>query len=794
LEQPLINCYRSYQRGFSPRTPTIRQLSYSNLNQAFVKNQQSLFESSPEPWELDDQPQVMIATVVFSTGPSQPFDYLIPDGLISQVVPGRRVYVPFGRSNRPILGYCVEVENRPLTSRKVKPIKSVLDEQTLLSKRMLTLTRWMADYYLCGWGQVLEAVVPAAVRGNAGTREVTLLSVSSQVATQLPALKLSPKQQQALQILAVSPRPLTPPELAQQANCTTAPINELRKKGLIQTEIRRVSHAHFDDESHEREQPKELNPDQQAALAVILDSVGAENPVPILLHGVTGSGKTEVYIQAIENVVAQDRQAIVLVPEISLTPQTKQRFQARFNQIAVLHSHMSDVERHWQWKRIAAGQVDVVVGARSAIFAPTPRLGMIVIDEEHDGSFKQDSLPRYHAREVAAERARLEGIPLVLGSATPSLETWYRAKSRVYQQVAMPSRVGNRPMPYVRTIDLRVEKNPGSRGAISRQLYLAMRRTLQDEGQIILLLNRRGHSTHIQCPACGHVAECPHCEMPLTLHLENATANCHYCDYKIKAPNNCPECQFTGIRFSGIGTQKLETEVRAKFKEWPSIRMDSDTMRKPGSHEQALERFRSGEIRILVGTQMIAKGLDFPNVLLVGVINADTALHFPDTRAGERTFQLITQVAGRTGRGNKGGEVLVQTLSPDHPAIEAATRHNYQMFAMKELPFRREFMLSPFAHMIRIVARGPLQSQVELFLGELADKFTQYAAEQKFEVQLQGPAPAPIEKLRGNYRYHLLLKSVSLDAMRRTVEHCRTGLTPPKDVAWIVDVDPLDMM
>ena len=434
----------------------------------------------------------------------------------------------------------------------------------------------------------------------------------------------------------------------------------------------------------------------------------------------TGSGKTEVYIQAIDEVLCYGRQAIVLVPEISLTPQTEQRFRSRFGRVAVLHSHQSDVERHRHWQQIAAGEVQVVVGARSAIFAPTPHLGLMVLDEEHEASFKQDSSPRYHARDVALARARLEQIPLVLGSATPSLESWHRAQQGVYQLLSLPERVFERPLPRVGTIDLRLEfQNRKSRGAVSRQLHVAMDEALKDDGQVILLLNRRGYTTHIQCPACGHVVRCPQCSIALTHHLTGHLAICHYCDYQIPPPAVCPECRSPGIRYSGVGTQRLEAEVKARFPHHRCLRMDTDTMQKPGSHERALAAFHSGEVKILLGTQMIAKGLDFPNVTLVGVINADTALHLPDFRAAERTFQLVTQVAGRTGRGPRGGRVLVQTFSPEHPAIMAAVRHDYAAFARQELPTRAALCYPPFSSMIRLVVRGPVEAVAQATADDL---------------------------------------------------------------------------
>jgi primosomal protein N' (replication factor Y) len=684
---------------------------------------------------------------------------------------------------------------KPAGGRKLKAVASLLDRGPLLSPAMLRLTRWMADYYLCPWGQVLEAVVPAGVRHDAGGRDVTFLTAAPDAAERAKQLKLSAKQTELLRLVAASERPMTAKELAARAGCTIAPLTSLRKKGLIVSTVERLGAERAHEASHPRQLPLELNADQVPALAAIHDALHAAEHRTILIHGVTGSGKTEVYIQAIEEVVRFGRQAILLVPEISLTPQTVSRFRARFDRVAVLHSHMTDVERHEHWRRIANGEVEVVVGARSAIFAPTPNLGLIVLDEEHESTFKQETAPRYHARDVAIRRAADQNVPLVLASATPSLESWQRAARGESQLVQMPRRVLDRPMPAVQTIDLRNEvHNKNSRGAISRQLHRAMDEALREGGQVILMLNRRGHSTHIQCPACGHSVVCPQCDLALTFHRHDNSAVCHYCDFHTVAPNACAQCDFKGIRFSGLGTQKLEVEVRARFPDYPCVRMDTDSMRGRGSHEEALTAFREGRHRILLGTQMIAKGLDFPNVTLVGVVNADTALHFPDFRAAERTFQLVTQVAGRTGRGPKGGRVLVQTLSPDAPAIVAAVQHDLAAFAEKELPHREALGYPPFASMIRIVVRGDRESATKAFSEEIARQLRDHAKTAPTAVRILGPAPAPMAKLRGNFRYQVQLHSTDGQLLRDSVRQVTAQLKDPEGVAWIVDVDPLDMM
>jgi primosomal protein N' (replication factor Y) (superfamily II helicase) len=763
--------------------------------------QQSLFDTEPAAWEVDDAAEQVVATVVLPGGPEGEFDYLIPAGMVAGtrqeklVEPGRRVRVPLGRSNRNLVGYCVAVESKAVGSRRLKSVAAVVDRQPILSPSMLRLTRWMAEYYLCPWAQVLEAVVPAGVRYEAGTRDVRLLHVAPETARRIGDSKLPSKQAEVLKTLAASPRPLSLKELAVRAGCTVAPINQLRKKGLITETVERLSTERDGLTTLERQPAHELNSDQAQALEAIRDALHAATHRTILIHGVTGSGKTEVYIQAIQEVVRFGRQAILLVPEISLTPQTVGRFRSRFDRVAVLHSHMSDVERHAHWRRIARGEIEVVVGARSAIFAPTPHLGLIVLDEEHETTFKQETAPRYHARDVALRRAADQNVPLVLASATPSLESWHRAQRGEFQLVEMPRRVLNLPLPAVRTIDLRDEVHSKfSRGAISRPLHRAMDEALRDGGQVILLLNRRGHSTHIQCPACGHAARCPECDLALTFHRQESIAVCHYCDFRAPAPTTCPACNFAGLRFSGLGTQKLEAEVRARFPEYACLRMDADSMRAHGSHERALAAFRDGCVRILLGTQMIAKGLDFPKVTLVGVVNADTAMHLPDFRAAERTFQLVTQVAGRTGRGPLGGRVLVQTLCPDSPAIMAAVRHDLAAFAAQELAHREPLGYPPFTSMVRIVVRGAAERTAKAFAEEIANRLRSSRESDADVVRILGPAPAPIARLRGNYRFQLQLQSLDGELLRERVRAATAGLKSPEGAGWIVDVDPLDMM
>jgi primosomal protein N' (replication factor Y) len=492
---------------------------------------------------------------------------------------------------------------------------------------------------------------------------------------------------------------------------------------------------------------------------------------------------------AIEEVVARGREAIVLVPEISLTPQTIRRFRQRFKRVAVLHSHLSDVERHRHWQSIAAGEVEVVVGARSAIFAPTRRLGLIVIDEEHESTFKQETVPRYHARDVAVKRAQLEGVPVLMGSATPSLESRRNADLGKYRRLVMPDRVEGRPMPAVDVIDLRHEK--GMAGGLSETLRQAMHQAIADGGQVILLLNRRGYHTFVICPRCGHVLKCRSCDVTMTYHRGRHILICHTCDAERSCPSACPACGAPSLHYGGIGTERLEREVQSAFPGVVARRMDSDTMRRPGSHEEVLAAFKAGDVRILLGTQMIAKGLDFPDVTLVGVVSADTALHLPDFRAAERTFQLVAQVAGRTGRGDRPGRVLVQTYCPNHPAIVHAVRHDYEGFVASELPERQKFGVPPFGRLVRLIARGADETAPFDYLKKVAEDLRQAADP---AVRILGPAPAPILRIRNLYRFHLQARAPSARLLQTLVRGMPGRFPPPKGVELAIDVDPISML
>ncbi len=760
--------------------------------------QRDLF-GEPEPAPV--QPAGLFAEVVFDRPLDHAYTYAVPEPLRASIAIGKRVLVPFGRGDRATAAYCVGLQNTA-PNRPVKEVQRVLDDEALLTPNLLRLTRWMADYYLCGWGQVLNAVIPAGAKERAGTRAAAFVEAVPEGELPNPPPDLTPKQQTALDRLRRARGPVEVRQLARQANCGPRPIAVLVEKGLARRVVRRVERPVGEvEELDAPDAPLTLNPDQLRAWAPLESALRAGGFRAFLLHGVTGSGKTELYLRAIEEVVRQGKEALVLVPEISLTPQTIQRFRGRCGEVAVLHSHLGNAERGSHWRRVASGQVEVVVGARSAVFAPTRRLGLIVIDEEHEGTFKQESTPRYHARDVAVMRARLENIPILLGSATPSLESWHNAQRGQYTLLTLPSRVLDRPLPRVGLIDLRHEApTPGRYHGISTTLQRAMREALGAGGQVMLLLNRRGFATHIHCPACGTVESCRFCDLALTYHREREILLCHYCGYEQEPPKQCVACGQALIRYQGLGTEKLQAEIEEKFPDYVVRRMDSDTMRRPGSHGRVLKAFREGKIHILLGTQMIAKGLDFPNVTLVGVVNADVGLHLPDFRSGERTFQLLSQVAGRAGRGPRGGKVLIQTFNPEQACIARAAAHDYSGFVEEELTQRRAHHYPPYQRLARLIIRSRDQETAADFAKRLAGAFTialQRMAvnpAQNAEVRLLGPAEAPVFRLKGYFRYHFQLQSPSPAALHHLLRSVLPAQRPPSDVEVTLDVDPFQML
>ncbi|MEW6724875.1 MAG: primosomal protein N' [Bacillota bacterium] len=555
--------------------------------------------------------------------------------------------------------------------------------------------------------------------------------------------------------------PLT--DLLEQCEVSRSVVDGLVARGLVVLEERAeqrdpYAHRRFDSTS-----PFRLTPEQARAFSQIQADLTGEGGNAFLLHGVTGSGKTEIYLQSIACAIEQGLGAIVLVPEIALTPQMVARFKARFgDRVAVLHSALSEGERYDEWQRLAAEEARVAVGARSAIFAPVQDLGLIIIDEEHENSYKQEAEPRYHARQVALARARQSRATLVLGSATPSLESYHQAREGAFRLLELPARIDGRPLPPVRVIDLREELANGNRSIFSHPLAQAIDSRLSREEQVILFLNRRGFSTFVLCRECGFVLRCPHCDVSLTLHRGEGRTVCHYCGYSQPVPNVCPGCRGSQIRYFGIGTERVEAEVRKAFPQARVLRLDSDTTGQKGSHERILDAFANGQADILVGTQMVAKGLDFPGVTLVGVITADTMLNLPDFRAAERTFALLTQVAGRAGRGPLGGEVLVQTYAPDNYAIKMASQHDYKGFYAIEIENRRELGYPPWTRLAVLSISGTDELKVEEAANELGRLVEDKRGTGAISALL-GPGPAPLYRIGGRYRRQVVVKLTTLE-------------------------------
>ncbi|HQK92870.1 MAG TPA: primosomal protein N' [Armatimonadota bacterium] len=536
-----------------------------------------------------------------------------------------------------------------------------------------------------------------------------------------------------------------------------------------------------------------LSPGQQEALGAILEGISSGTHGTVLLHGITGSGKTEVYLRAIEQVVAGGRTAITLVPEISLTPQTQALFSRRFpDATAVLHSGLSSGERLDEWYRIRRGEVSVVLGARSAIFAPIENLGLLVIDEEHETSYKQDRAPRYHAREVARRRAERAGAVLVLGSATPSLETTYEANQGRCRRVVLPERVGGGTLPTVDIVDMRQEKADQRRTMLGSRLVEEIGARLERGEQTILFLNRRGYSPFIMCRQCGHAWRCPECDVSLTFHMEEKVLRCHHCDWSAAAPTECDQCGSIHVAFFGTGTERVEQEVSELFPQARLLRMDRDTVTSKGAHARILAQFARGDADILMGTQMIAKGLDFPEVTLVGVVLADTGLGFPDFRAAEHTFQLLSQVSGRSGRGAKAGRVLIQTFRPDHYAVVCAAQHDYDGFAERELRSREPFGYPPFRRLANLVTSDDAEARAEADATACAEAFENVARSAE-SVTVLGPAPAPLRRLRGRFRWHVEVLAPR-DALGAVVDEALGRLDAAVRDRVVVDIDPVSTL
>ncbi|HUP88743.1 MAG TPA: primosomal protein N' [Longimicrobiales bacterium] len=730
------------------------------------------------------------------------FTYRVPGGGL----PGTRVRVVFGK--RKLHGFIVGPGNAETVKdpSKIRDIDALLETSPSLTPDILELCRWLSEYYILPLGQVLKSALPAVLSGDVNISEPSKTRRVLKITKEIPTLTerdevfgRAQRQRELYELLENQDGHADVAHLVTQLKFGYPIINAMVKRGIAAITEETVERDPFAAIPLSPEKTHTLTAAQTNAVRTL--SLATRKPKeveqPFLLRGVTGSGKTLVYIELLKEVVQrQGRGAIVLVPEIALTPQTVARFRAVFGDvIAVLHSALSEGERFDAWKALRDGKRRIAIGARSAVFAPVRDLGAIVIDEEHEGSYKQSESPRYHARELAIIRARLTGAVCLLGSATPALESWHNAQTGKYKLLELPERVEGRPLPPVEVVDLRKIKDKQT--ILSERLVDAITERLEKKEQTILLLNRRGYATFVQCRACGEVWQCPHCNVSLTFHRARRRIICHYCFHEEPPPSVCPRCTANDISFKGVGTEQVEREVVETFPEAKIARMDVDTTSAKWAHHDILGRVESGEVDILLGTQMIAKGLDFPGVTLVGVVNADVAMNLPDFRASERTFQLLTQVAGRAGRGEKGGEVIVQTSLPNHYAIKCALDHDYIGFAAKELEERRGPNYPPHVRLANIIISGKIEDSVI----EETDRASEYMISiidgNRLPVILTGPAPAPIDRIRGRWRWHYLLRSESAKALGIACKYLqyRYEFKPgPAELRIVIDRDPVSLL
>lgn len=726
------------------------------------------------------------------------FDYSIPDKIKNKVVVGSRIRVPLrNRASTGTVVAFISSDELGVVGSKIKPISDLISEKPILTSGLIDLGRWISDYYLAPMESVMRSLIPESVRGeNHDFKKLLFVKLKRDFSDEEFELLAKKAPKQAKILLEIRDRKLPVP-LSQLGQGARSSIDSLNKKGFVhvsQEVSKRDPHA---EDQFISSKPLTLTHPQKDCLERIIHATNDPvNSKPLLLHGVTGSGKTEVYLQAIFSVIEKGQTALVLVPEISLTPQTVARFKRRFahiqDQVAVLHSHLSGGERFDEWHKIVEGNAKIVIGARSALFAPLKKLGLIVVDEEHEGSYKQDSSPRYHARDVAVVRAKIEGCSVVLGSATPSLESIHNTKIGKYELIELKERVDNCSLPLIRIIDLKNESRnlskAGGPAIISERLRSAINDRLKKGEQTILFLNRRGFATSLSCPSCGYVCGCPECSVSLTFHRKEEKLICHMCGYQRMAPKKCPDCKDPAIRFAGFGTEKVEEVLGKVFPSARIARVDTDTMSRKGALRKTLGDFKAVKLDILVGTQMIAKGLHFPNVTLVGILNADIGLHIPDFRSGERTFQLLTQVAGRAGRGEMEGEVLIQTFTPQSPSVQFARHHDYEGFSDQELEFRKSFSYPPFSHCIILTCRSKNSSLAEFTLQTLHKRLQKNSPD---HIILGEPLPSPLSKAAGQFRFQLMLRSESPRSMSQYIKSIIVDLAIPDEVYLAIDVDPL---
>ena len=744
------------------------------------------------------------AVKVLIDGPSELiFDYALPEGVSAR--PGCRVKVPL--RNTSATGTILDIGSTQSSAFKLKPVTSLIDPEPVVTEKLIQLARWMAGYYGTPLEQIMRSMLPGAVRQETHSAKTHLVATLVEMPDPEALDKLSrraPRQHTILSLLEKS-GPISLNDLGGAS--VRGSVKSLEDAGYLSVQPHEIRRDPDAGDVFLESTPHKLNLGQRYAYEEIcasvdsfldpdLDPEATSNfPKPILLHGVTGSGKTEVYLQAAQHCLDRGKSVLVLVPEIALTPQTVQHFKSRFSalhdQVAVLHSNLSQGERFDEWHRIRKGEAMVVVGARSAVFAPLPSPGLIIVDEEHENTYKQENPPKYQGRDLAVVRGNLERCQVVLGSATPSLESFQNAQSGKYNLVRLTERADGQSLPLIRVVDMRNEtrKQKGGPAILSEHLRTDMEKKLEAGQQVILFLNRRGFARSLQCPSCGHVCECQHCAVPLTYHRTEERLICHLCGYQSIVPRACPKCHDRSILLQGYGTQKVEEVLKKVFPSARLARLDADTARKKNALRNTLRDFRARKIDILLGTQMIAKGLDFPNVTLAGILNADLSLHAPDFRAGERTFQLLTQVAGRSGRGEMEGEVIIQTFTPHSPSVQFARHHDYEGFADQEYDFRQQFNFPPFTHAALLTSKCSHERLAEFTLQNLHQRLS---TNLPGGIELGAPNPAPTPRSHGLFRFQLLMRSDNPRMLSRHVQQVLSATTLPEEVSLVFDMDAYD--
>ena len=687
------------------------------------------------------------------------FQYCVPAHLEQEIKLGMVVSIPFGNSNQLRKGYVTGLsQEAKVDPSRLKEIAGCCSAEETTESRLIALAAWMKENYGSTMIQALKTVLPIKEKIRAKEKRYLSLSISEEKAAEILAQLEKTRFKARTRLLRelLQKKRLDYTTASRELGVAASVVKKLEEQGILHIEYDEVQRNSLNTEDIQKEEPLPLTAEQESAVQCILEEWKSAQPRPVLLEGVTGSGKTQVYMKLIEETLNRGEQAIVLIPEIALTYQTVRRFYARFGEkVSVINSRQSQGERYDQFKRARKGEVQVMVGPRSALFTPFSRLGLIVIDEEHEPSYKSENSPRYHARETAVKRAELEHARVVLGSATPSLEAYSRAVSDEYVLVKLKARYGERPMPKVSIVDLREELKAGNRSILSRELRGGIERRLESREQIMLFLNRRGYAGFVSCRSCGHVMKCPHCDVSLSEH-NNGRLICHYCGYETKKPQVCPECGSPYIGGFKAGTQQIEKVVQDTFPGVRTLRMDFDTTRNKGSYEKILASFAAHEADVLIGTQMIVKGHDFPEVTLVGVIAADLSLNADDYRCGERTFQLLCQAVGRCGRGKKPGEAVIQTYHPDHYSIQAAAVQDYEAFYEEEMSYRELMDYPPAAHMMAVLGSCP----EEEFLIQAMHYLQLYINRiyKKKDLHVIGPAYASVGKVKDIYRQVIYLK------------------------------------